>query len=253
MNKRQMEIMDLLTQDNEVGAQDLAKRFNVSVMTIRRDLSQMESEGALTRTHGGAILSRTRIVEFVFEEKGRACAREKKAIAHEVAKLVQPGMPVVLDTGTTTLEVARAIAGVKNLKVLTTSLPIASILYARENIELVLLGGTVRKGVPDLSGPLTEEALKQFRVSLAILGSDGLSQDGAFTTDVGISRVTRAMMASADKVILAADSSKFESTAFVKYADWSEIDHVVTDSHAPASVRAWLNKAVKEVSYAKVS
>jgi len=117
-------------------------------MTVRRDFRDMAREGKLVRTHGGALPNRTSLVEFSFRNKENLHAEQKQAIAREVARLVQPGMAISLDHGTTVFEVARAIAGTEGVTVLTTSLPIASELYTNEKIELILLGGAVRKSNP---------------------------------------------------------------------------------------------------------
>ncbi|MBN2309862.1 MAG: DeoR/GlpR transcriptional regulator [Candidatus Hydrogenedentes bacterium] len=251
MNPRHAQIVEALAERGEASVRDLAARFGVAEMTIRRDLAELQREGRLQRTHGGAVLSRAGVVEFAFKEKGRERAAEKRAIAACVAGLIRPGMAISLDTGTTTLEVARAVAGMRELTVLTSSLVIASALYAQDGIELVLLGGTVRSGNPDLSGWLTEENLRRFRVDLAILGADGINLDGAFTTDVAVARVSQAMIAGAGAVVLAADSTKFERTAFVQFASWADIDHVATDAGVPARVRRWLDKTAKRVAYAQ--
>jgi DeoR/GlpR family transcriptional regulator of sugar metabolism len=162
------------------------------------------------------------------------------------------GMSVCLDTGTTTLEVARCLAGISGLKVVTTSLSIASVLYAHENIELILLGGNVRKSGPDLSGPLTEDNLKRFSVNMAILGSDAVGKDATYTTHEEVARLSQAMVESAGETILVVDSSKFQKTAFVKCLDLSVLDRVVTDSRCPAEVREWLEAKVGRVVYAEV-
>jgi len=251
MNSRQSHILERLIAGNEVSVQDLAARFGVSEMTVRRDLVRLEREGELTRTHGGAVLSKAGVIEFAFKEKEKHFAAEKKAIAREVASFIHPGMTLTLDTGTTTLEVARAIVGIKNLTVLTSSLAIASALYVYDHIELVLLGGTVRKGNPDLSGRLTEENLKCFRVDLALIGADGADPAGVYTTDMNIACVSQWMISGAAQTVLALDHSKFEKTAFVKFALWDRIDRVITDDGVPPRVRKWLNKSVREVIYAQ--
>lgn len=253
MNTRQAEILERLSRAGEVTVGALSERFDVSPMTIRRDLAQLERRGRLVRTHGGAVLSRTGVIEFAFQGKARTHAAEKRAIAREIAARIEPGMAVTLDTGTTTLEVARAIAGTAPLTVLTSSLAIASVLYAREGIELVLLGGVARKGSPDLSGPLTEENLRRFRAHVAVLGADGAGREGVYTTDVGVSRVSRAMIEGADRVLLAVDSSKFETTAFVRYADWSEVDDVVTDAGLRPETRRWLTRAGPRVTAVRIA
>jgi len=251
-NRRHREIPAMAARDGEVSVDALARRFGVSVMTIRRDLTHLAREGKVTRTHGGALPARAGVVELAYEEKARDHAEEKRAIARAVADMVRPGMAVSLDTGTTTLEVARAIAHAGDLTVLTSSLTIASVLRNREGIELVLLGGTVRKNSPDLTGELTEDNVKRFRVHLAVLGADAVKPDGVFTTDARIARVSRAMIVNADRVVLAADSSKFAETAFVKCADLGDLDCVVTDGRCPAKVRRWLERGARAVTYAPV-
>ncbi|MCP4641375.1 MAG: DeoR/GlpR transcriptional regulator [bacterium] len=248
MTGRLNKILDILTAEGEISVQELAERFDVSTMTVRRDLATLERDGILTRTHGGAVLSRAGVIEFSFKEQERRMAPEKRAIAKAVAPLVKPGMAVTLDTGTTTLEVARAISGIKNLTVLTSSLAIASTLYPHDNIELVLLGGTVRRGNPDLSGWMTEDNLKQFKSDLAILGADGADSDGVYTTDPSIARVSQSMMAGARQRVLVVDHSKFAQSAFVKCADWSEVNRVVTDSGIASRDRQWLKRSVKELT-----
>jgi len=251
MIARQLHILETLSDGQEVSVADLAQRFGVSPMTIRRDLSQLGQASPVHRTHGGAVLTRLGSVEFAFEHRGRAAAAQKRAIAIAIAKRIQPKMRVALDTGTTTLEVARAISGTRDLTVLTSSLPIASTLYAHENIELVLLGGMARKGNPDLSGWLTEDNLRRFEVDVAIVGADAANRRGVYTTDVNVARVSSAMLDSAKHSILAIDSSKFAASAFVRYTTWNGIGELVTDSAVPRSVRTWLDKTVQRVEYVR--
>jgi len=245
-------ILGRLAQSGEVSVCELAEHLGVSSMTIRRDLDELAGRGELSRTHGGAVFSRTGSAEFTFREKANDRLPEKRAIAAAVAAMVEPGMAVSLDTGTTTLEVARRIAGVRDLTVLTSSLAIASVLHTRENIQLVLLGGTVRSSSPDLSGPLTEENLRHFRAHLAVLGADAVDFDATFTTDVGVARISRAMAEHADRAVVAADSSKFTKTSFVRCLPLAEVDSLVTDDGCPPDVRTRLERAVKNVIYAKV-
>lgn len=249
-NARHNRTLEMIAQNGEVSVKELAERFGVSVMTIRRDLAHLARAGKLSRTHGGAVLSRAGVIEFSFHEREERNAAQKRGIGRVIGAMIAPGMAVSLDTGTTTLEVARAIAGISGVTVLTTSLAIASALRANNNIELVLLGGNVRKSSPDLIGPLTEENLRRFRVHLAVLGADAVTPEGIFTTDVGIARITRAMVENADTVVLAVDSSKFMQTAFVRCVPLSEINRLVTDNGCAEEVRAWLEDTVDEVIYA---
>lgn len=250
MNTRQTKILDMLNERGEVVVGELADQLGVTTMTIRRDLSTLEREGNVIRTHGGAVLSNAGIVEFAFKQQGERCAREKQAIAREIAKEIEPGMTVSLDTGTTTLEVAHAIASVRGLRVLTSSLVIASALYARDNVELVLLGGRARHGNPDLFGWLTEENLRHFRADVAVLGADGADQRGVYTFDESVGRVSSAMYACANTTILALDHTKLGNNAFWCYAKWQDIDYVVTDAGADASAKKWVRRVSNRVHFA---
>ncbi|MBN2302385.1 MAG: DeoR/GlpR transcriptional regulator [Lentisphaerae bacterium] len=252
-NIRQDRILEILARDGESTVESLVNQLGVSVMTIRRDLASLSRSGQLSRTHGGAVLSRTGIVQFEFKDKSQLCIHQKRAIAAEAARMVLPGMSVSLDTGTTTLEVARVLASVDNLTVLTTSLAIASVLQGCDNIELILLGGSVRKFSPDLTGPLTEDNLKNFRTHISILGADAVTRDGSFTTDVRISQISKAMIENSDKAVLVVDSSKFARTAFVQCASLNEIDTIITDDECSPEVREWVGQAECEVIYAKVT
>lgn len=252
MNARHDRMAEYIGGREEASVPELARHFNVSVMTIRRDLVLMERAGRLTRTHGGAFLSKQSIVEFAFAERGKEHAAEKRAIAREVAARIEPGMTISLDSGTTTLEVARNIAHVSPLTVLTSSLAIASVLYAHDNIDLVLLGGAVRKGSPDLMGWLTEQNLRQFHVDLAIVGADGVTRDGAFTNAIDLTRVCQAIMAGATRTILVVDHSKFGRASFARFAALNEFAEVFTDAKTPASVHSWLSGSKRKVWYASV-
>lgn len=247
MNPRHQKILDRLHAQGEVAVQELAEAFGVTPMTIRRDLDFLAEQNRLTRTHGGAMRSSSAVIEFAFLERSRERIAEKQAIARAAAALVEPGMTLVLDTGTTTLEVARAIAGVPDLTVLTSSLAIASALYGRENLSLILLGGGVRRNSPDLSGPLTEDNLRRFRTHLAILGADALDCDGLYTSDQAIAAVSRAMIASAEETVLVADSDKIARRAFVHFAEWPDITHLVTDGGVGEDERRWLAKSGVDV------
>ncbi|MCF6284222.1 MAG: DeoR/GlpR family DNA-binding transcription regulator [Candidatus Hydrogenedentes bacterium] len=248
---RRSAILERLSAVGEVFVIELASDFEVTPMTIRRDLEALEGERALTRTHGGAIFSKKSVAEFAFLERNRTSIEEKQAIARATAALVEPGMRIVIDTGTTTLEVARALGGIERLQVLTSSLAVASALHTHSNVSVVLLGGDVGKDSPDLNGSLTEDNLRKFRVPLAILRADVLDERGLYTTDLGIARVSEAMIDVAEDTVLVADSRKFSRTSFVKFADWSQIGHLVTDRGVTRNHRVWLKDCVKDVRYAK--
>ncbi|MCF7854360.1 MAG: DeoR/GlpR family DNA-binding transcription regulator [Candidatus Pacebacteria bacterium] len=248
---RAQDILELLTARDEVSVAELADRFQVTPMTIRRDLEALAAEGRITRTHGGAVLTAPSVVAFAFQERRQARLAEKQAIAREATRHIPPGTAMILDTGTTTLEVAKAIKGIPDLKVLTSSLAIASALLAHDQLELVLLGGTVNRGSPDLSGPLTEENLASFRADVAVIGADAVDQKGLYTRCQNIAGVSRAMIASAGKTVLVADSSKFGTTSFVQFADWKDIDIVVVDTGLAPTHQRWLKKLAGKLLFAQ--
>jgi len=249
--RRHEEILAMLDAEGERGVEELVGRLGVSAMTVRRDLAELAASGRVQRTHGGATLSSAGIAQFRFARSNDILVPEKKAIARVAAARILSGMSVVLDTGTTALEVARELRAVRDLRILTTSLPIAAELHDAPGLELVLLGGTVRRGLPDLTGPLTERNLAEFRVDLAVLGADAVEPAGIFTNDLSVARVTQAMVKAAATSILVVDHSKFSCRSFVKYADWEQFNLVVTDHRLPVSSHDWLAKAGPELILAE--
>jgi len=251
MNVRHDRIVEYVASRGETPAGELASRLGVSLATVRRDLALLERAGRLVRTHGGALLSKAGVVEFAFAERSERFSAEKRAIARKVASMVPPGATLALDSGTTTTEVAKALAGTKGLTVLTSSLAIASVLYARDDVDMVLLGGASRKGSPDLTGWLTEENLKRFHVDYAIVGADGVTRDGAYTRALDLARICQAVLAAGRTSILVVDNSKIGTPSFSRYATLKEFDCLVTDTGVPAAARRWLNRAGNQVLYVR--
>lgn len=247
MHPRQQEILEALQAGRPVTVSRLAARFRVTPATIRRDLDELEGAGQLERTHGGAVLSKPGRIEFQLRRRAEVMAPAKQAIARAVAQWVRPGATITLDTGTTTLAVARALHGIENLRVLTSSLAVAATLHPFEGIRLILLGGEARRHEPDLFGELPEENLRRFRVDVAIIGADRVTPDGLFTHDPEVVRVSRAMIRGAARCLLVADSSKFSTPAFHLFSSWDPIDTVVTDSGLPVATRRWVARKAKLV------
>jgi len=250
--KRQDFILQKIISEGNVSVNELATQFNVSAMTIRRDLSELSRKGSINRCHGGALPTRESVVEFMFKQRVELHSAEKKAIAKVIASMISPGMTVGFDTGTTTLEVTKLLTDYKNITVLTTSLTIAAALHSVNDIEVILLGGNMRKNSPDLIGPITESNINRFHIDMAVLGADAVRTDGAYTTDVRIAGISKAFCDNADKIVLAVDSSKFHAAGVIRCVDMDDIDCIVTDEFCPQSVREWLEKKVEHVIYAPV-
>ncbi len=229
--------MELLNSNGSVSSADLVERFAVSAMTIRRDLEQLEEAGLAIRSYGGAVAAQRITLEFAFEQRHRTNLAAKARIGQAAAELVLPGNNVFLDTGTTTLEVARALAKRRiPCHVMTSSLVVASELWGSDVVELSLLGGKVRKGSPDLAGSATEWMLERMLADVAFLGSEEIDAGrGSFAGDVETARIAEQMARNSRCVVVVADSSKFTGTGAVRYADTDSIDRLITDADADSS------------------
>ena len=242
MNARQKKIMQLLL-GGEMSIKALSDQLGVVEMTIRRDLERLADSGRITRTRGGATLSGQGRIEFRFTQRRETLIDRKHAIANRAIEFIEPGMSVCIDTGTTTLEIARKLtdpAAPDNLSVITSSLAVISELHSSGAMTLILLGGILRKDNPDLYGKIAEDNLSRFHLDVAFLGADALGPAGAFTTDSEIARLSQAMIAHADKSILVADSSKFSARAHTRIADWLQFDALITDSLIDDASKGWL-------------
>ncbi len=227
---RQKEILRRLQRHQEVTIPALAKFFNICEMTARRDLDKLQASGQVRRTHGGAIAADRMVFEFNFSTRRRAHRLAKQAIASEAVKLIRPGSRVILDTGTTTLELACLLKDFQDLTVLTPSLAVASELQFSEGIETVLLGGIIRRGSPDLTGPITEAVLEMFAADIAFQGADAIDLAGVmYTADMRISRVDQRIRNRAERTYVLADSSKFGQTALARCGLVSQMDALITD------------------------
>jgi DeoR/GlpR family transcriptional regulator of sugar metabolism len=213
---------------------ELATAFGVSEMTVRRDLRALEHEGKLTRVHGGAVVSAEPSFAEVVVERLEA----KNRIGAAAAALVEDGQTIMLDIGTTTLQLARHLRG-RQVTVITTNLAAYEELLPEASVELVLLGGIVRRNYRSLVGVLAEDALRQLRADVAFLGASGVEEDLAVvdTTMVEVP-IKRAMIAAAARVVLLADAAKFAMSGSVRVCAAGAIDHVVTDAAIPPEALA---------------
>jgi len=250
---RQREIYEWIARSGEVSIQDLVDRFDVSGMTVRRDLQALADQGKVIRTHGGAAMADRVSFEFEFLNRVKQNQSAKEAIAVLAAAEVQDGQSVMLDSGTTTRELAKRLRGRQRLTVITSSLPIAAELQYDQQIEVLLLGGRLRASSPDLAGALTESNLETLRADVAFLGADAVdSQGNAYQQSPEVARLLSKMAASAARVYVVADSSKLGRTAlwrFGRLEDWSAL---VTDAGADRATLAALKRAGVRVLAARL-
>lgn len=242
VDNRKNEILKMLSVDESLGVDDLVKHLNVSEATVRRMLSMLEIEEKIIRTHGGARLMSRTAPDYSFYKQSELNIAQKEAIGIFAARLVNPKEVLFLDSGTTVLSAAKAMAGrieagqLKGISVVTNSIIVAEVLGSL--CKVILLGGEVRLFRKDISGPLVERYIKMFRADKAFVGTDGLTtKDGLMTTDEYTSYVDGEMIKRSSQSILVADSSKFNKPSFVSYAQIDEIDLIITDSLLPESIR----------------
>jgi DeoR family transcriptional regulator, fructose operon transcriptional repressor len=241
---RQDQIGEWIARAGECSIDDLVKRFRVSGMTIRRDLQALADRGKVLRTHGGAAMAERVSFEFEFLNRVREHQAAKQQIAVAAAAEVNSGESVLLDSGTTTLELAKRLREKQRLTVVTTSLPIAAALQYDRHIDVLLLGGYIRPSAADLAGALTETNLESLRADVAFLGAAAVDRRGAvYQTSPEIARLLMKMAASAVRVFVVADGSKLGRTALCRFGrlqDWSAL---VTDAAADRSTLTALKKA----------
>jgi len=229
-NPRQARIRELIARNGECSVEELAKQLNVSGMTVRRDLQALATDGRVIRTYGGATLGERATFEFTFLERINQNRDAKETIASAAIELARSCRTVMLDASTTTLAIARQLRGIAGLTVITTSLPAAAELQHDLKIDVLLPGGYVRPGSPDLAGSLTEGNLGLLRADVAFLGADAIDHEGdVFTDPPDNATVLLRMVASAERVYVVADHSKMGKSAMRCFGHLRQWTGLITD------------------------
>jgi DeoR/GlpR family transcriptional regulator of sugar metabolism len=226
---RRRRILDLVTARRSARLEDLCLALGVSVATVRRDLDELQAQGLLHRVHGGAVAI-DRTPEPHFEVKAGEAADEKERIAARAVGLLAPDETIYLDSGSTTLAVARLLHGWDRLTVLTNSLPIANELGGH-GPRLILIGGEFRPTSQAFVGPLSRHLLENVHVSKALIGTYALSlEHGLSTTDAAEAFTKALALERATEVIVLADSRKLGTTSFARAGGLDKVDILVTDA-----------------------
>jgi DeoR/GlpR family transcriptional regulator of sugar metabolism len=232
-HQRSQRLIESLRRDGRVDVAAAAVEFGTAEMTIRRDLEVLAERGVARRVRGGAVSLLMRGEELPFAMRELEAGDTKRAIAGVVADLIGDGEAVGLDSGTTVLEVARALAG-HRLSVMAMSLPAALALSGSSTVRLMLPGGEVRPGELAMVGPLALASIAALRFDTVVLGGCGISPEGELTAhDLGDVAVKQALLASARRRVLVLDGSKFAHAAMGVVCALSSFDVVVTDATAP--------------------
>jgi DeoR/GlpR family transcriptional regulator of sugar metabolism len=240
---RRRKILQLLEEAGTVKVEDLSDRFTVSQVTIRKDLSDLEQQGLLQRTYGGAVFSHRSRFNISFMEKVNLQAAQKEAIARTALDYIHEGDTIILDAGSTTLSLASALVGkFQSLYVITSSVP-AALELARAGYELLLVGGQVRNYSLALIGAAAVRTLESYHADRAFLGSSGTTiVHGHSTPNPLDAEVKRAMIRSADEAYVLTDSSKFGHACLANYARLDEISMIITDPGIPTHFLAALTE-----------
>lgn len=246
--ERRETILAELGTKGKVQVHALAGMFNVSTETIRRDLDRLEKEGRLRKVYGGAVQTRSERIEPTFMKRSQMHSGEKRAIGKLAASLVREGETVLLDNGTTTIEIMRELKDRGDVTVITSSVPILACALDGFQGKVIFAGGEVHMGIQAATGAIAHQLLDQFKVNKAFISAGGISlADGITEYNLEEALLSRKMMQRTEEAILVADHSKFGVTTFAQIAPIEHISMIVTD---PGCSQEWidaLNKLDVEV------
>ena len=248
---RRQRVLDLVIRRGSATLEELVAALGVSESTVRRDLEALDLEGRVKRTHGGAIYSGEVRAMPALEERAGSATLEKRAIGRLAAELVGDGDTVLLDGGTTTLEIARAMVG-RSVQVVTNSLPIATMLAASKETDLILIGGYVYPRTGVAMGPLAIATMAGLRVHRVFMGAGGIVAEGVYNSNSLLVETERQMMRCGQEVVVVADHSKFGRLSLSKLCGLEEIDRVIADPGLSDESRGWLDAAGVTLQLAEI-
>lgn len=244
--ERRQILSTIIRERGYVPLPELVDRMGVSESTVRRDLDFLHDTGILRRTHGGAVAASGAVGLSAFEERSQQQAAEKRLIGARMGQIIQDGQTVLLDGGTTTLEVARNLIG-RRVQVVTNSLPIAQLFASSRDVDLVLIGGYVYPKTGVALGVLAQQSLKSLHVHRTVLSVSGLTERGLFNENLLLVETEREMMACSDETNIVADHTKFGRSALAFLADWGDVNRVVVDSGVTAQQLKLVGQSVEVV------
>ena len=246
--ERHQFILNILREKGYVTVHDLSRDLKVSSVTIRKDLKYLEERQLLFRSHGSATPNNPYINDRPVNEKEKIRVSQKQAIARYAATLIEPKDSIILASGTTIIELARQIIPKEHLTVVTASLNASQILSRDPVIDIIQLGGMVRKSSSSIVGPYAEELLQNFSCSKLFLGVDGIDPEYGFTTTNAMeAMLNQHMIRAAQKVIVLADSTKFGRRGFSRICGLTEVDMIITDCEVSSSFVKRMDQAGIEV------
>jgi DeoR family glycerol-3-phosphate regulon repressor len=237
LSARQSEILAMARVAGRVGVEEIARRFDVTPQTVRKDLNELCDMRLLMRVHGGALIASS-VANLSYEARRFVAEEAKRTIGAAAAALVPSGSSLFINIGTTTEEVAKALTTRGDFLVITNNLNVAQELYRHAGIEVIITGGPVRKADGAVVGAAATELIRQFKVDYAVIGVSAIDTDGTLLDfDYREVLVTQAIIDNARHVILVSDQTKFSRNAPVRIGHLSQIDSFVTDSLPSEEVR----------------
>lgn len=244
--ERQKHIEDHLQQVEFASLDELSELVDASTSTVRRDLTLLETKGAVRRTHGGARVVNPPSDEFNFSSRDTHQLAEKEAIGKATAELIGPNQTVIMDAGTTVFHVAKHMES-KTPHIITNSLPVANLYASANRIEVVVSGGVIYPRVGVLVGPLAVEAFSKMHADVAIMGGGGITLDGITNSHGLLIDIQRAMIQAVPKVIFCLDHTKFGRQSVSALCDLGCVHTIVTDDAAPEQMVLALRERGLEV------
>lgn len=235
-DQRRRKILELLEQEGQITVRELVDRFSISAVTVRSDLDSLSATGAIVRSHGGAVRQAEAMRDYPLRMKASLHRAEKTQIGRAAANLVHSGEVIILDSGTTTTEVARQLKarGVHGITVITNAMNVISELVEAQGISVVGIGGVLRPVSLSFVGPQAEEMLKDLHADRLFLAVDGFDLEfGPTTPDVLEAHLNNQMIQSSKEVTLVADSSKLGRRSVSRICAIDQIHRLITDTKAP--------------------
>ena len=246
--ERRMKILEVLAADKKVTVHRLTRLLNVTGATIRADLRTLEKAGTLTRTHGGAILTTKTGFEMDMEQREVKHLELKQSIARSALACIEDGDTIVLDTGTTTMELARLLHQRHQLTVVTNDIQIARALEQAESVVTILLGGVIRKGFHCTTNIRVNNPITELAADKAFMGANSFSLlKGATTPDLQQAEAKRDMIGMSAKIFLLCDSSKLGKVSFAQFARPGHIQTLITDRMDPADCRKYEKRGIEVI------
>ena len=248
--ERRKEILERLAANGKVIVAELAKDFDVTEETIRRDLEKLDREGLASKTYGGAVAMHSAATDLPYIVRESANVQQKQYIAEKLSELIAPGDRIMLDSSSTALYVLKKLKERKNLTIITNSVKILLELADKPDWTVLSTGGVLKKGALSLTGSSAEKMIRSYHVDVAICSCKGLDMElGVTDSNESDSLIKQAMFHAAEKRILALDNEKLDKKSFVKVCDPDEIDLIVTDSEPSEKWLSFCNEKKIELLF----